>query len=72
MKAAKKAKLKTIRKKMDPVVHFEMPYKKKKRVAKFYSKSFGWETNLLGEEYGNYLIAMTSETEKDGTPKKRQ
>lgn len=71
MKSDKKAKPKTVRKKMNPVVHFEMPYKKRKRVAKFYSKSFGWETNMLGEEYGNYVLAMTSEAEKNGTPKKK-
>lgn len=29
--------------KMNPVVHFEMPAKDKKRVADFYSKVFGWD-----------------------------
>jgi len=28
--------------KMNPVVHFEMPYTDNKRVAKFYKNVFGW------------------------------
>ncbi|HWY78735.1 MAG TPA: VOC family protein [Candidatus Sulfotelmatobacter sp.] len=49
--------------KMNPVVHFEMPAKDKKRVADFYSKVFGWQMNQLGSEMGNYLLAQTTETE---------
>jgi len=56
---------------MDPVVHFEMPYEDRKRMAKFYSKAFGWETNMLGKEYGNYAVTMTSEAAKNGTPLKK-
>ena len=51
--------------KMDPVVHFEMPAKDKKRTAEFYSNVFGWEMNQTGPEMGNYLLAATTETDKE-------
>jgi uncharacterized protein len=60
---------KTIRK-MNPVVHFELPTEDRKRMAKFYSKAFGWKTKMLGKKNGNYTLATTSETGKDGWPKK--
>ncbi len=47
---------------MDPVVHFEMPYKDGKRMAKFYRSAFGWQTRMLGEEMGKYVLATTAET----------
>ncbi len=47
---------------MDPVVHFEMPYNDRKRMAKFYKSAFGWQTKMLGEEMGNYVTATTVET----------
>jgi predicted enzyme related to lactoylglutathione lyase len=50
--------------KMAPVVHFEMPYEDRERMAKFYQHAFGWQTKTLGEEMGNYVIATT--TELDG------
>jgi hypothetical protein len=28
---------------MDPVVHFEMPYDNRERMAKFYESAFGWQ-----------------------------
>ena len=49
--------------KMDPVVHFEMPTKDKKRTAEFYSSAFGWQMNQLGAEMGDYLLAQTTETD---------
>lgn len=49
--------------KMNPVVHFEMPARDKKRVSEFYSKVFGWHMNTMGEEYGGYLMATTTETD---------
>lgn len=55
--------------KMDPVVHFEMPAKDKKRVADFYSKTFGWQMQLLGSEMGNYLLAGTTEVDEKNMPK---
>jgi len=56
-------------KKMNPVVHFEFPAKDRKRMAKFYTKAFGWETKTLGKKHGNYVLATTTKTGKDGTPK---
>ena len=47
---------------MDSVVHFEMPYDDPERVQKFYRSTFGWDMNLLGEEMGDYLMALTTES----------
>ncbi len=57
-------------KKMNPVVHFEMPAVDRERMAGFYSNVFGWQTNLMGEEMGNYVTVATSETDEKGMPKK--
>jgi predicted enzyme related to lactoylglutathione lyase len=51
---------------MNPVVHFEMPYEVRERMAKFYSTAFGWQTQMLGEEMGNYVLATTTETDETG------
>jgi predicted enzyme related to lactoylglutathione lyase len=51
---------------MDPVVHFEMPVDDKKRVSEFYSKVFGWQLQQLGEEYGDYIVVMTTESDDKG------
>ena len=51
---------------MDPVVHFEMPYDDRERMAKFYASSFGWQPQLLGEDMGNYVLATTVETDENG------
>ena len=51
---------------MDSVVHFEMPYEKRDRMAKFYQSAFGWQTQMLGEEMGNYVIAITTDTGERG------
>jgi uncharacterized protein len=57
--------------KMNPVVHFEMPYEKKDRVVDFYGKAFGWQFQMMGPEMGNYVTATTSELdEKTKFPKK--
>ena len=47
---------------MNPVVHFEMPYDNRERMAAFYQSAFGWQTHPLGEEMGNYVLAHTTET----------
>lgn len=47
---------------MNPVVHFEMPAKNKKRTAKFYTSVFGWHMVQLGKDMGNYLLATTTPT----------
>src|SRR5438445_582337 len=49
---------------MDPVVHFEMPYEDKQRMADFYSKAFGWKAQMLGPEMGEYVVVETSETDE--------
>jgi uncharacterized protein len=54
---------------MNPVVHFEMPAEDRKRMADFYTKVFGWKTQQPGEDMGNYILAITTDSdEKD--PKK--
>ena len=58
------------RMKMNPVVHFEMPAEDRKRMADFYTIVFGWQTQMLGPEMGNYVLAATTESGKDGRPKK--
>ena len=56
---------------MNPVVHFEMPYEDKSRMAKFYAQVLGWKHQMLGPEMGNYVVVTTSERdEKTGFPKK--
>lgn len=56
--------------KMNPVVHFEMPAEDKKRMAGFYTKVFGWKTQQLGEEMGNYVLATTTDSDEEGRPQK--
>jgi len=51
---------------MNPVVHFEMPAENRQRMAEFYSKTFGWKTQLLGKDMGNYVIATTTESDEKG------
>jgi predicted enzyme related to lactoylglutathione lyase len=50
---------------MDPVVHFELPAEDRERMAAFYASAFGWQTDLLGPEMGNYTVVTT--TESDGS-----
>jgi len=54
---------------MNPVVHFEMPAENTKRMADFYTKAFGWGTQVMGEEMGNYVVVTTSENGENGRPK---
>jgi uncharacterized protein len=56
-------------KKINPVVHFEMPAENSKRMADFYSKVFGWQAQHLGEEMGHYVTVATSEMDQNGRPK---
>ena len=51
---------------MDPIVHFEMPYDNRTRMGKFYESVFGWQTQMLGEDMGNYVLATTTETGESG------
>jgi uncharacterized protein len=54
---------------MDPVVHFEMPYDDRQRMTAFYKSAFGWDTQFMGAEYGNYVTTVTVESDHRG-PKK--
>ncbi len=51
---------------MNPVIHFEMPYIDKNRAAEFYSKTFGWNPQMLGPEMGEYVVMQTGETDEKG------
>ena len=55
---------------MNPVVHFEMPTQDKNRMADFYTKAFGWKTQMLGPDMGDYVLVTTTETDKNSRPKK--
>jgi uncharacterized protein len=55
-------------KKMNPVVHFEMPAADRLRMAEFYKKVFGWQAKMLGEEMGNYVTVETTPAGPDGRP----
>jgi uncharacterized protein len=54
---------------MNPVVHFEMPAEDRKRMTDFYTKVFGWKTQQLGEDMGNYVLATTTDSDENGMPK---
>lgn len=47
-----------------------MPAENRKRMADFYTKVFGWKTQQLGEDMGNYVLATTTESDENGRPKK--
>ncbi len=53
---------------MNPVVHFEMPFDDRVRMARFYESAFGWQMQTLGADMGDYVLATTTET-ADGRPK---
>jgi predicted enzyme related to lactoylglutathione lyase len=50
--------------KMDPVIHFEMPATDARRAAKFYDRVFGWKTASLGPEAGDFVLAFTTESDE--------
>lgn len=55
--------------KTNPVVHFEMPAEDKKRMAEFYAKVFGWQTQFLGPEMGEYVVVSTNRNRFQRPPK---
>jgi uncharacterized protein len=62
----------TVSKKMDPIIHFEMPANDTERIRKFYESAFGWQTTPLGPESGDFVLAFTTETDaKTRIPEKR-
>ena len=48
----------------NPVIHFEMPSKNIGRMEKFYGEVFGWEAKKLGDQYGNYVLAITTDLDE--------
>ncbi len=50
----------------NPVVHFEMGYNDRARMVTFYETVFGWKTQQMGPEMGNYVVAQTTATDDDG------
>lgn len=53
---------------MDPVQHFEIPYKSRDRAKKFYFDAFGWQVfDLPGSSYS---LANSVDTHANGMPKK--
>ena len=55
-------------KKMNPVVHSELPASDRVRMVDFYTKVFGWQAEMLGEEMGNYVTVSTTSTDANGRP----
>ena len=53
---------------MNPVVHFEMPYHDKSRVAGFYEQAFGWQMQPMGADMGDYVLATTTPNGSNGRP----
>ncbi len=53
----------------NPVVHFEMPYENKDRMADFYTNAFGWKMQKFGEDMGNYVTAQTTEIDENNMVK---
>ena len=51
---------------MNPVIHFEMPYKDQKKLIEFYSKVFNWKMTTTGNEFANYVLAMTTDSDDKG------
>jgi len=50
---------------LNPVVHFEMPYENRARVMAFYARAFGWQMQNLGTDMGDYVTAATTETDEN-------
>ncbi len=50
---------------MNPVVHFEMGYNDPGRMVKFYETVFGWKTQQMGPDMGNYVVVQTTETDEN-------
>jgi predicted enzyme related to lactoylglutathione lyase len=53
---------------MDPVQHFELPYKSRERAKKFYFDAFNWQ--LFDLPGSGYTLASSVATEANGMPKR--
>ena len=47
-----------------------MPVLNRQRAADFYTRVFGWQTQMMGQDMGNYVVATTTESDEKGRPKK--
>jgi uncharacterized protein len=54
---------------MDSVVHFEMPYENRERMAEFYRSAFGWQSQMLGPDMGHYVVVTTTDSDDKGPRK---
>jgi hypothetical protein len=46
-----------------------MPAEDRRRMASFYEKTFGWKTQMLGPDMGDYVLVTTAESDvKPGAP----
>lgn len=55
---------------MDAVVHFEIPAEDMERAKKFYKAVFGWSMTDMDMPQMKYSMVQTTETDKEGMPKK--
>ena len=56
---------------MDPVIHFELPTTDPDRTGRFYEQAFGWRIEPLGPDMGGFVLAFTVESDaRTRVPKK--
>jgi uncharacterized protein len=54
---------------MSPSSTLKCPLEDRKRMALFYEKTFGWKTQMLGPDMGDYVLVTTAESDvKPGAP----
>lgn len=51
--------------KIDPIIHFEMPAEDTQRIRAFHESAFGWQTDALGPEAGGFVVAFTMESDPE-------
>ena len=52
--------------KSQPVGHFEIPGDDMDRMKKFYQEAFNWKIQQLGDDYSNYVVVQTTDTDEQG------
>jgi predicted enzyme related to lactoylglutathione lyase len=48
------------------VVHFEIEAKDRERAKKFYSSTFGWKMDQMGDDFGGYTVVTTGDPKEPG------
>jgi predicted enzyme related to lactoylglutathione lyase len=48
------------------VVHFEIEAVDRERASAFYARAFGWQTQQLGADMGNYVVVQTGDPKEPG------